>query len=60
MPVITLNVERFTKFMDRKVTVRELVDWLPWIGFDIEETSEDYVKVEYNPNRIDFCRLRLT
>jgi len=55
MPVITLNVERFTKFMDRKVTVRELVDWLPWIGFDIEETSEDYVKVEYNPNRIDFC-----
>jgi phenylalanyl-tRNA synthetase beta chain len=55
MPVITLNTERFAKFMNKKVTVKELVDWLPWIGFDIEETGEDYVKVEYNPNRIDYC-----
>ncbi|MGB9741164.1 MAG: phenylalanine--tRNA ligase subunit beta [Candidatus Bathyarchaeia archaeon] len=55
MPVITLNVERFAKFMGKKVTVDELTGWLPWIGFDIEETSEDYVKVEYNPNRIDYC-----
>jgi len=28
---------------------------LPWIGFDIEEVGQDYVKVEFNPNRIDFC-----
>jgi phenylalanyl-tRNA synthetase beta chain len=55
MPVIILNVERFSKFMNRKITVKELVGWLPWIGFDIEETGEDYVKVEYNPNRIDYC-----
>lgn len=55
MPVITLKVERFSKFMGRKVTVKDLVGWLPWIGFDVEETGEDYVKVEYNPNRIDYC-----
>ncbi|MEM3578056.1 MAG: phenylalanine--tRNA ligase subunit beta [Candidatus Bathyarchaeia archaeon] len=55
MPVITLNVGRFSKFMNRKVTVKDLVGWLPWIGFDVEETGEDYVKVEYNPNRIDYC-----
>ncbi|MEM2106142.1 MAG: phenylalanine--tRNA ligase subunit beta [Candidatus Bathyarchaeia archaeon] len=55
MPVITLKVERFSRFMHRKVTTKDLVEWLPWIGFDIEETGEDYVKAEYNPNRIDFC-----
>ncbi|MEM3597043.1 MAG: phenylalanine--tRNA ligase subunit beta [Candidatus Bathyarchaeia archaeon] len=55
MPVITLKVERFSKFMNRKVTVKDMVEWLPWIGFDVEETGEDYVKVEYNPNRIDYC-----
>ena len=31
-----------------------MTEWLPWLGFDIEEVSEDYVKVEFNPNRIDF------
>jgi len=55
MPVITLFEERFSKFMGKKVTVADMAKWLPWIGFDIEEAGEDYVKVEYNPNRIDFC-----
>jgi len=31
-----------------------MTDWLPWLGFDIEEVGESYVKVEFNPNRIDF------
>lgn len=53
--MITLNVERFSGFMGRKVAVKDLTRWLPWIGFDIEEIGENYVKVEYNPNRIDFC-----
>jgi len=55
MPVITLYDEKLSKFMDRKITVEDMTRWLPWIGFDIEEVGEDYVKVEYNPNRIDFC-----
>jgi phenylalanyl-tRNA synthetase beta chain len=55
MPVITLYKERFSKFMDRKISVEDMTKQLPWLGFDLEEIGEDYVKVEYNPNRIDFC-----
>ena len=32
-----------------------MTNWLPWLGFDIEEIGSDYVKVEFNPNRVDFC-----
>jgi phenylalanyl-tRNA synthetase beta chain len=55
MPVITLYRERFSKFMGKKITIDDLAKNLPWIGFDLEEITEDYVKAEYNPNRIDFC-----
>ncbi|MBS7620617.1 phenylalanine--tRNA ligase subunit beta [Candidatus Bathyarchaeota archaeon] len=55
MPVITLKVGRFSRFVGKPVTVSDLTKWLPWIGFDLEEIGEDYVKAEYNPNRIDFC-----
>jgi len=55
MPVINLRVEKLAKFLGRAVTVEELAKWLPWLGFDLEEIGEDYVKAEYNPNRIDFC-----
>lgn len=55
MPVITFYAERFSGFVGRPLSVDDLAKWLPWIGFDIEEKGEDYVKVEYNPNRIDFC-----
>lgn len=55
MPVITLQQERFSKFVGRQLTVEEMAKWLPWLGFDIEEIGSDTVKVEFNPNRIDFC-----
>lgn len=55
MPVITLQKERFSRFVGRQLTVDEMVKWLPWLGFDLEEIGEDYVKVEFNPNRIDLC-----
>jgi phenylalanyl-tRNA synthetase beta chain len=55
MPVITLQNERFSRFVGRQLTVEDMTKWLPWLGFDIEEIGSDYVKVEFNPNRIDFC-----
>jgi len=55
MPVINLRVEKLAKFLGRAVTVEELAKWLPWLGFDLEEIGEDYVKAEYTPNRIAFC-----
>ncbi len=55
MPVITLQKDRFSKFVGRQLTVKEMTNWLPWVGFDIEEIGADYVKVEFNPNRVDLC-----
>ena len=54
MPVITLYQDRFSKFLECPLPLEELVKLLPWIGLDIEETGENYVRVEFNPNRIDF------
>ncbi|MCD6446393.1 phenylalanine--tRNA ligase subunit beta [Candidatus Bathyarchaeota archaeon] len=54
MPVITLQKDRFSKFVGRSLTVDEMVKWLPWLGVDIEEVGENYVKIEFNPNRVDF------
>jgi len=55
MPVITLQQERFSRFVRRQLKVEDMAKWLPWLGFDIEEIGSDYVKVEFNPNRVDFC-----
>lgn len=55
MPVITLERERFSKFVGRRLTLAEMTKWLPWLGFDLEEVGESFVKVEFNPNRVDFC-----
>ncbi|RLI06883.1 phenylalanine--tRNA ligase subunit beta [Candidatus Bathyarchaeota archaeon] len=54
MPVITLRRGRFCSLLGREMSNEELEEWLPWIGLDIEDTGPDYVKVEYNPNRMDF------
>ncbi len=55
MPAITLERDRFCSFIGRSLTVEEMAKWLPWLGLDIEETGPDFVKVEFNPNRVDFC-----
>jgi phenylalanyl-tRNA synthetase beta chain len=55
MPVVTLESERFSKFVGRNISTKEMEKWLPWLGVDIEETGTDYVKIEVNPNRIDFA-----
>jgi len=55
MPVINLNRERFCSFVGKTLSADEMARWLPWLGVDIEETGQDYVKVEFNPNRVDFC-----
>ena len=54
MPVITLERDRFSSFVGRTLSVEEMAKWLPWLGVDIEETGSDYVKIEFNPNRVDF------
>ena len=55
MPVITLDRDRFCSFTGQGISVEKMVEWLPWLGVDIEEIGSDHVKIEFNPNRIDFC-----
>jgi phenylalanyl-tRNA synthetase beta chain len=55
MPVITLDRDRFWSFIGQRLSVEEMAKWLPWLGVYIEETGPDYVKIEFNPNRVDFC-----
>ncbi len=54
MPVITLKRERFCSLVDRQLSVQEMARQLPWLGVYIEEAGPDYVKIEFNPNRVDF------
>ncbi|MGD2065952.1 MAG: phenylalanine--tRNA ligase subunit beta [Candidatus Bathyarchaeota archaeon] len=55
MPTITLERERFSHFVGKDLSVEEMAKWLPWLGTDTEDVGTDYVKIEYNPNRVDFC-----
>jgi phenylalanyl-tRNA synthetase beta chain len=55
MPTLTLDRDRFSTFIGRDLRIEEMVEWLPWLGTDTEEVGSDYVKIEYNPNRVDFC-----
>ena len=55
MPTISLDRDRFSAYVGRNLTVEEMAKWLPWLGTDTEEVGSDYVKIEYNPNRVDFC-----
>jgi len=54
MPVITLRMEKLNKALGIEINVEEAVEKLPWLGLDIEEVGEDYIRVEYSPNRMDF------
>ncbi|MFA5363655.1 MAG: phenylalanine--tRNA ligase subunit beta [Candidatus Bathyarchaeia archaeon] len=55
MPTITLNQKRFSSYVGCDISVEVMAKWLPWLGTDTEDVGEDYVKIEYNPNRVDFC-----
>ncbi|MCD6240278.1 phenylalanine--tRNA ligase subunit beta [Candidatus Bathyarchaeota archaeon] len=54
MPVISLNQKRFSQLLGKELSVQEMAENLPWLGLDIEEVGPDFIRVEYNPNRIDF------
>ena len=54
MPTITLETDRFSHFVGHALGVDDMAKWLPWLGTDTEEVCSDYVKIEYNPNRVDF------
>jgi phenylalanyl-tRNA synthetase beta chain len=55
MPVVTLYLQRLQKLVGAKATKRQILDALPFLGLDIEEQTEEYVRVEYSPNRPDYA-----
>ncbi|MBO3769658.1 MAG: phenylalanine--tRNA ligase subunit beta [Thermoproteota archaeon] len=54
MPVIEVYPERLSRFLGIDVDLKQLVNDLPWLATDIEDVGENFVKIEYNPNRPDF------
>lgn len=54
MPVITLYYSKLKSLIKGELSTKDLVDKLPYLGVTLEEVTNDYVKVEYNPNRPDF------
>ena len=38
-----------------QVSKKKLEETIPYLGLDLEEVAEDYLRIEYNPNRPDFA-----
>lgn len=53
MPVIQIYRNRLEKLLPNH-SYKEILEYLPYIGVDIEEVTDDYVRIEYSPNRPDF------
>lgn len=54
MPVINLFYDKLSLILKHPLSKQEIIDNLPYIGLDLEEQTDEYVKVEFNPNRPDF------
>lgn len=54
MPVVELSYSRLQKLIG-KVSKKQITESLPFLGLDIESDNEDLVRVEYSPNRPDYC-----
>lgn len=57
MPVIDLPLKKVNKILGRSLTLEELEEYSLQLGADIDDKREDGIKVEYNPNRPDFCSI---
>ncbi len=53
-PVITLYFSRLQKLLRKELAKDPILEWLPYLGLDLEEITGEYTRVEYNPNRPDF------
>ena len=54
MPVVTLYLDRLQKLVGR-TTKTKIIDALPFLGLDIEEQTNEFIRVEYSPNRPDYA-----
>jgi phenylalanyl-tRNA synthetase beta chain len=54
MPVINFTYKDLNEVLGREIPKKELIDKLPMIGSDIEDHDEEWLKVEFFPNRPDY------
>ena len=54
MPVVTVYFDRLKSMLDGEISREKLIDTIPYLGLDIEEEADEYLRIEYNPNRPDF------
>ncbi|MEM4297976.1 MAG: phenylalanine--tRNA ligase subunit beta, partial [Nitrososphaerota archaeon] len=54
MPVVTIQLSRLMKMLKGPITLDGIVEAIPYLGLDIEDLGNDFIKVEYNPNRPDY------
>lgn len=52
VPVVSIKFERLRKLLPG-IPRNIVVDTLPFIGLDIEDIDQDFIRIEYNPNRPD-------
>ncbi|NHJ47251.1 MAG: phenylalanine--tRNA ligase subunit beta [Asgard group archaeon] len=57
MPVIDLPLKKVNRLLDKDLTLEELEEYCLQLGADIDDKKDDMIKVEYNPNRPDFCSI---
>ena len=54
MPVVTLYIDRLQRLAG-KTSREKIISTLPFLGLDIEEQTDQYIRVEYSPNRPDYA-----
>ncbi|MCZ6584038.1 MAG: phenylalanine--tRNA ligase subunit beta, partial [Thaumarchaeota archaeon] len=55
MPVVQLYHNRLHRLVGKKINKNKIISLLPFLGLDIEEQTNDYIRVEYSPNRPDYA-----
>jgi phenylalanyl-tRNA synthetase beta chain len=55
MPVVQLYLNRLQKLVGKKSNKNKILSKIPFLGLDIEEQTNDFLRVEYSPNRPDYA-----
>ena len=55
MPVVQLYLNRLQKLVGKKSNKNKILSQIPFLGLDIEEQTNEYLRVEYSPNRPDYA-----
>lgn len=55
MPVVQLNLNRLQSLVGKKSNKNKIISKIPFLGLDIEEQTDEFIRVEYSPNRPDYA-----